>query len=99
LFIWSRSIVTSKQFTFFISPNKEEFIVHWAPIPTLSETLSVLTTGSMAEARDGQATLPDADPDTIVRFCQFAYTGRYDEPVSDRVPSTNSVSVSYKAFL
>ncbi len=93
--IWSRSIVTSKQFLFFIGPNKEEFSVHRAPVELLSKPLKVLMNGSMAEARDGQATLADADPDTFVRFCQFAYTGRYDEPVPDGVPTIESFTVSF----
>jgi hypothetical protein len=88
---WLRSIIKSKQFVFFTGPNKEEFSVHQAPIEKLLKPLKDLITGSMAEACDGQATLSDADPDTFVRFRQFAYTGRYEEPVPVGVPITEII--------
>lgn len=41
--------------------------------------------GPMLEAKEGCAFLDDIDPDTFVRFCEYAYTGDYGAPAPDLI--------------
>ena len=67
-------------FEFIVGPTRKVFKVHTAAIAQQSKALDTLMNGRMSEALAHSATLPDLDADTFVRFCQFAYTGDYDEP-------------------
>ena len=55
-------------------------MMHAELLAQQSKALGVLVHGSMKEAVDMVAEWPDYDPDTFVRFWQFAYTGDYDDP-------------------
>ena len=78
-------LIDSSMFEFIVGPKRKVFKVHTAAISRQSQALNTLMNGRMMEALAQSATLPDLDADTFVRFCQFAYSGNYDEPAFEVV--------------
>ncbi|RCI08800.1 hypothetical protein L249_4657 [Ophiocordyceps polyrhachis-furcata BCC 54312] len=66
-------------FTFAVGPNEREFVVHADLFAKQSPVLSSLMNGSFREAEDAKAFWCDTDEETFIRFCQYTYTGDYDE--------------------
>jgi len=61
-----------------------EFFVHEDAIVHLSIPLQNLTKGDTPEAQAGHATWKDVSKDTFERFSQFAYTGDYSIPKTEK---------------
>ncbi|RDA92664.1 hypothetical protein CP533_3733 [Ophiocordyceps camponoti-saundersi (nom. inval.)] len=72
-------ILSSTMFTFAVGPNEREFVVHADLFAKQSPVLNSLMNGSFREADDKKAFWCDTDEQTFIRFCQYAYTGDYDE--------------------
>ncbi|RYP66175.1 hypothetical protein DL771_007951 [Monosporascus sp. 5C6A] len=73
-------ILASKLFRFLVGPERKEFVVHSLALSRLSRALDALVNGKMSEACEGTAVWDDMDPDTFVRFTEFAYSGDYTTP-------------------
>ncbi|RYO89826.1 hypothetical protein DL766_005142 [Monosporascus sp. MC13-8B] len=73
-------LLTSKLFRFLVGPERKEFVVHSLPFSRLSRALDTLINGEMSEACEGTAVWDDMDPDTFVRFSEFAHSGDYTTP-------------------
>ncbi|RYO98324.1 hypothetical protein DL764_007125 [Monosporascus ibericus] len=67
-------------FRFLVGPERKEFVVHSLPFSRLSRALDVLINGTMSEACEGTVVWDDMDPDTFVRFSEFAHSGDYTTP-------------------
>jgi hypothetical protein len=82
-----RRILNSKLFKFIVGEVADgtptEFSVHGDAIAQLSEPLRVLTK-SGPEARAGEATWKDVCKETFERFVQYAYTGDYTIPKTEK---------------
>lgn len=74
------SIVSSPSFKFIVGAEQEEFTIQNALVAHHSKVLGALMNSSYSEKEKGRAYLKDTDPDTFVRFCEFAYTGDYSVP-------------------
>ncbi|KAJ0347801.1 hypothetical protein CCHR01_00898 [Colletotrichum chrysophilum] len=68
-------IFKSRNITFVIGPEKEQFTAHESSIAGLSEPLRVLFTGNMKEAIEAKVIWEDVDPAVFVSLLEFAYTG------------------------
>ncbi|KAL3299402.1 hypothetical protein RB213_000475 [Colletotrichum asianum] len=77
LLITSHRILKSRNITFIIGPEKEQFTAHESSIAGLSETLRVLVTGSMKEAIEAKVIWEDVEPAVFVSLMEFAYTGSF----------------------
>ncbi|PGH07513.1 hypothetical protein AJ79_06248 [Helicocarpus griseus UAMH5409] len=78
------AILQSRTFKFLIGDDEVPFTVHEAAFADLSPELDTLMRGrkdmKMNESLEGKAKWEDVDPDTFMRFTQFAYTGDYSVP-------------------
>ncbi|KAI1503790.1 hypothetical protein F5X99DRAFT_374446 [Biscogniauxia marginata] len=81
-------IAASKPFRFLVGPNKKEFMMHVDLVAHLSKPLATLVNGKMKEAKEGIVEWPEVHEGTFIRFCQFAYTGKYVAAVPQRVPES-----------
>lgn len=73
-------LLASKQFIFHIGPDKKEFHVSQDAIATLSPVLhSLVKNNAFLEANEGKVVWDDVDTGIFAQFCQFAYTGDYQE--------------------
>lgn len=79
--------MSSKPFRFFVGDEKKEFTIHKTVVTHHSEPLTALVDGPMLEAKEGFAVLKDIDPDTFVRFCEYAYKGDYTSAEPDDIIS------------
>ncbi|KAI0597468.1 hypothetical protein F4775DRAFT_560329, partial [Biscogniauxia sp. FL1348] len=52
----------------------------------MSKPLRALVNNDMKESKEGRAEWDEVDEETFVRFCQFAYTGSYDDPIPKVLP-------------
>ncbi|KAG0645389.1 hypothetical protein D0Z07_8999 [Hyphodiscus hymeniophilus] len=81
------SIVSSRIFKFSVGEavdgTSTEVAVHEEAIAQLSEPLRILTK-SGPSARAGKATWKDVSKDTFERFVQYAYTGDYSIPKTEK---------------
>ncbi|KAJ0279951.1 hypothetical protein COL940_006523 [Colletotrichum noveboracense] len=77
-------IFQSRNITFIIGPEKEQFTAHESSIASLSEPLRFLVTGSMKEAIEAKVIWQDVDPAVFVSLLEFAYTGNYSTPNSEQ---------------
>ncbi|RDA89193.1 hypothetical protein CP532_0504 [Ophiocordyceps camponoti-leonardi (nom. inval.)] len=66
-------------FTFAVGPNEREFVVHADLFAKQSPVLNSLMKGSFREAEDAKAFWCDTDEETFIRFCQYTYTGDYED--------------------
>lgn len=65
-------------FTFEIGPEKQQFIIHKAPVENHSSVLSaMMNNGRMQESTSGLAKLEDVSPRTFALFAEYIYTGMY----------------------
>ncbi|KAH9231270.1 hypothetical protein K456DRAFT_1916306 [Colletotrichum gloeosporioides 23] len=80
----SYRIFQSRNITFIIGPEKEQFTAHESSIASLSEPLRFLVTGSMKEAIEAKVIWQDVDPAVFVSLLEFAYTGNYSTPNSEQ---------------
>ena len=53
--------------------------MHSGLVAHQSEVLDTLVNGQMKEAIESRAIWKDVEADTFIRFCEFAYTGAYEE--------------------
>ncbi|KAI0012374.1 hypothetical protein F4779DRAFT_62692 [Xylariaceae sp. FL0662B] len=81
-------IAASKPFRILVGADKKEFMMHAELLAHISEPLNALINNNMKESRDGVAEWPEVDEKTFVCFCQFAYTGDYNEPAPELFPAT-----------
>ncbi|KAI8180238.1 hypothetical protein KHU50_002978 [Colletotrichum sp. SAR 10_65] len=77
-------ILKSRNITFIIGPEKEQFTAHESSIAGLSEALRVLVTGSMKEAIEAKVIWEDVEPAVFVSLMEFAYTGNLSTPKSEQ---------------
>ena len=75
--------MVSDTFAFLVGPEARRITLHSRLVAHHSEPLNVLINGPMSEARQNYAVLKDVDEDTFLRFCQYAYTGNYDDDDDD----------------
>ena len=69
------SDLASPSFKFVV--EGKSLYIHAGLIARHSKPLDRMINGSMSEAQDGVAVLPDVDRDTFLRFIRWAYTGTY----------------------
>ncbi|THC92381.1 hypothetical protein EYZ11_008149 [Aspergillus tanneri] len=74
------SCITSPLFTFQIGLEKREFTVHSYALANLSPSLDRLMNGAVIEAKTRRVDWSDADEDTFVRMCEYAYLHDYTPP-------------------
>ncbi|KIM96402.1 hypothetical protein OIDMADRAFT_132189 [Oidiodendron maius Zn] len=79
-----QEIINSRLFKFIVGEGASEFSVHEDAVAHLSKPLHSLTKGSSSEARAGRARWNDVSKDTFERFVQFAYTGDYSIPTTEK---------------
>ncbi|QRD91352.1 hypothetical protein F9C07_2063450, partial [Aspergillus flavus] len=79
--------ISSPLFTFSVSPNKKDFIVHSGPLANLSPALHTLMNGELIEAKVRRVEWPDADEDTFIRLTEYAYLRDYTPPLCSYRPS------------
>ncbi|EXJ94856.1 hypothetical protein A1O1_03254 [Capronia coronata CBS 617.96] len=75
-----RSFAYSHPFKILVGPEKRAVHIHSGLLKQHSETLAALVGGGMTEAQELCAHLEDIEPDTFIRFMEFAYTGDYTVP-------------------
>ncbi|KAL9621053.1 MAG: hypothetical protein Q9160_004438 [Pyrenula sp. 1 TL-2023] len=78
-------IVSSPPFKFIVGTEQEEFTVQHALVAHHSKSLGVLMDSDSSKTENGRAYLESTDPDTFVRFCEFAYTGNYEVPKPEEI--------------
>ena len=82
------SILNSRIFNFVVGEDVDtkssEFSVHEDAVSQLSRPLYSLTKGNSNEARAGRAKWKDVSKATFERFIQFAYTGDYSIPRTEK---------------
>jgi hypothetical protein len=90
-------IIRSRLFKFIVGEAVDgapsEFSVHEVAIAQLSEPLRNLTQ-SGPQARAGLATWKDVGKDTFERFVQYAYTGDYSIPKTQKRSEANPLKVN-----
>jgi hypothetical protein len=81
--------VQSDLFTFYIGEERQPFIVHSKAVAATSRYFDRLVHGGLSEAQTRSAELKDTDPDTFVRFLEYAYRLDYIVPqwTQDNSPS------------
>ncbi|KAK2779591.1 hypothetical protein CKAH01_02939 [Colletotrichum kahawae] len=72
-----KEILKSRNITFIIGPEEEQFTAHESSIAGLSEPLRVLVTGNMKEAIEAKIIWEDVDPVVFLTLMEFAYTGNF----------------------
>lgn len=94
--------IQSDLFTFYVGEEKEKFVVHSRAISATSPYFDRLVNGSLSEAQSRSAELEDVDPDTFIRFLEYAYRRDYTTPswsqdikaTNDNTPTRSSTSKS-----
>ena len=86
-------ILGSEPFRFYVGPDERCFHVHSQLIASLSDYLHSLLKGPMAEGQQGQATCPEVDEQTFIKFSQFAYTGDYTPADTEMLLAGSDVDV------
>ncbi|RTE75464.1 hypothetical protein BHE90_010070 [Fusarium euwallaceae] len=71
------SILTSDFFRFLVGPERKQFFMHSSAVACQSQALEKLVNGDMREACERCAIWCEVEPDTFIRFSQYAYTGDY----------------------
>ncbi|CVL07714.1 uncharacterized protein FMAN_14588 [Fusarium mangiferae] len=79
----TKSIATSKVFTFIVGPDQTEFTIHAALVAKQSPVLNVLVNGPFKEAVEQRVEWIDLQEDVFLSFWEFAYTGNYTNPVQE----------------
>ncbi|KAI1082605.1 hypothetical protein F5B20DRAFT_531952 [Whalleya microplaca] len=79
-------IAASKPFRILVGPDKREFMMHSELLANMSKPLGALVNNNMKESNEGVVEWPEFDEGTFVRFCQFAYTGDYKDPMLGSLP-------------
>ncbi|KAG7406168.1 hypothetical protein Forpe1208_v013821 [Fusarium oxysporum f. sp. rapae] len=79
----TRSIATSKVFTFVVGPEENEFTIHSALVAKQSPVLNVLVNGPFKEALEQRVKWTDLDEATFLSFWEFAYSGNYANPIQE----------------
>jgi hypothetical protein len=72
--------ILSPPFTFLVGEEKESVVVSSAAMAALSRPFDRLINGSMKEAQERQAELPDVNKDDFIRLCEYAYYHDYTLP-------------------
>lgn len=72
--------IQSDLFTFHIGKDRHSFVAHSKAVSTTSNYFKALINGCLKEAQTRLAELEDVDPDTFVRFLEYAYQGDYTSP-------------------
>lgn len=75
-----RSFIQSDLFTFHIGEQKSPFLVHSGAVAATSQYFDRLVHGGLSESHTRSAQFDDVDPDTFVRFLEYAYRGDYTTP-------------------
>ncbi|KAI8315641.1 hypothetical protein K4K61_001111 [Colletotrichum sp. SAR11_59] len=70
-------ILKSRNITFIIGPEKEQFTAHESSIAGLSETLRVLVTGSMKEAIEAKVIWEDVEPAVFME--EHSASGKFSQ--------------------
>ncbi|KAF2643513.1 hypothetical protein P280DRAFT_254752 [Massarina eburnea CBS 473.64] len=73
-------MIESPQFTFLVGKAKEPVVISAAAMAALSRPFDCMINGSMKEAQDQLAEIPDIDKDDFLRLCEFAYYRDYSIP-------------------
>ncbi|CZR65360.1 uncharacterized protein PAC_15260 [Phialocephala subalpina] len=83
-----QEIINSRLFKFIVGEtsdgNPTEFSVHEEAIARLSKPLRSLVKGGLSEAQAGCTTWKDVSKETFELFVQFAYTGDYSIPKTEK---------------
>ncbi|KAF2132122.1 hypothetical protein P153DRAFT_394293 [Dothidotthia symphoricarpi CBS 119687] len=82
-------IMHSELFTFLIGQDEEPVVVHLGAIAALSPSLDCLVNGSMKEALENIARLPELEVEDFERICEFAYRDNYTDPEPDIIDDTD----------
>ncbi|KFG84104.1 hypothetical protein MANI_024468 [Metarhizium anisopliae] len=86
------SFSSSPVFRFVVGPHRTEYTIHSSLVAKQSAKLDVLVNGPMKEATDLCADWSETEEQTFLRFCDFVYTGSYEEgsprkkPVKENTP-------------
>ncbi|KAJ4992680.1 hypothetical protein SVAN01_01726 [Stagonosporopsis vannaccii] len=85
-------IIQSDLFTFYVGEEKKPFLVHSKAVAATSQVFDRLINGGMSEAQTRSAEIRDVDPDTFIRFLEYAYRHDYTDPlwISTRDGSSNA---------
>lgn len=83
-------VFSSPPFVFLVGPDQKKYTIHSNLVAQQSKALRTLVYGSMKEALDGCAKWDETDEDTFLRFSQYVYSGRYDEPEPKKRPETDT---------
>ncbi|KAI1334984.1 hypothetical protein F5Y15DRAFT_399206 [Xylariaceae sp. FL0016] len=70
-------IAASRPFRILVGTQKREFTIHASLLASISPPLERLVNNNMKESKDGLAEWPEVDEASFVQFCEFAYTGSY----------------------
>ncbi|KAF9874741.1 hypothetical protein CkaCkLH20_07878 [Colletotrichum karsti] len=70
-------LLTSRNITFIIGPDKVRYSVHEKSIAGLSDPLRALVTGPMRESIEAKVTWEDVEPAVFVNLMEYAYTGDF----------------------
>ncbi|KAF9698791.1 hypothetical protein EKO04_003048 [Ascochyta lentis] len=73
-------LIQSDLFTFYIGEQEKSFVVHSKAVAATSRYFDRLVNGGLSEAQSRSAKLVDIDPDTFIRFLEYAYRGDYTTP-------------------
>ncbi|KAI1264589.1 hypothetical protein F5Y18DRAFT_427721 [Xylariaceae sp. FL1019] len=74
-------LYASPTFRFRVGVEAEEFKIHSLALTRLSDYFDALMNNGMQESTQGIANWEDVDREAFLRFCQFAYTNDYEEPL------------------
>ncbi|KJZ71599.1 hypothetical protein HIM_08993 [Hirsutella minnesotensis 3608] len=78
-------ITSSPIFRFVVGPKGRQFTIHSALVASQSPALRALIIGGFKESESKEVVWEAVDEKTFVRFCEYIYTGDYQ----DEVPKTN----------
>ncbi|KAF2632641.1 hypothetical protein BU25DRAFT_417253 [Macroventuria anomochaeta] len=82
--------IQSDLFTFYIGEEKKQFIVHSKAVAATSPYFDRLVNGGLSEAQSRTAEIEDVDPETFIRFMEYAYRRNYTTPLWTRDPTATA---------
>ncbi|KAJ4383893.1 hypothetical protein N0V86_000736 [Didymella sp. IMI 355093] len=84
--------IQSDLFTFHVGEEKRRFVVHSKVVADTSPVFDRLVHGGLKESQDRCAEIEDVDPETFIRFLEYAYRRDYTDPSSSQAPTTLSTA-------
>lgn len=88
------SIIHSPSFTFLVGPKHTKLTIQSELARHVSKPLhNLMNNGHTRESKNRIAVLEDEDVETFVAFCEYAYTGDYNVPLSPVMPEGCSSDV------